>query len=242
MSRITVVNPNTSDVLTAVITAAATQVAPHGVEVVGVHPTSGVPSVESHAEETIAAVGVLEQVRVNDAATDAFVIACFGDTGVPAAREIATGPVVGMTEAALQAACLVAHRFTVITMPARTIAHSDRVVRALGLQHRCTVRAVDVAVHDLEAGAVAVLDAFAAEGALAMAEDGAEAIVLGCAGLADLVDPLAERLRIPVVEGVAAAVGAASSLLTMHLETSRRTTFAPVTGLPVTTLHIEETS
>ena len=113
MTRITVINPNTSAELTATITKAAQAVAGAGVTVTGVHPAVGVPSVESHAEEAIAAVGVIEQVRAHQADTDAFVIACFGDTGVAAAREVATCPVVGMTEAALQTACLVAHRFVV---------------------------------------------------------------------------------------------------------------------------------
>ncbi|MBB5161150.1 aspartate/glutamate racemase family protein [Mycobacterium sp. AZCC_0083] len=225
MTRITVINPNTSAELTATITKAAQAVAGAGVSVTGVHPATGVPSVESHAEEAIAAVGVIEQVRAHQADTDAFVIACFGDTGVPAAREVATCPVVGMTEAALQTACLVAHRFVVITLPARTIAHSDRVVRALGLEHRCTVTAVDVAVADLVAGSTHLLDAFdeAARGA-----HRAEAVVLGCAGLADLIDPLSDRLGVPVIDGIAAGVGIAAGLVAMGLNTSRASTFGPV--------------
>jgi allantoin racemase len=225
MTRITVINPNTSAELTATITKAAQAVAGAGVSVTGVHPAAGVPSVESHAEEAIAAVGVIEQVRAHQADTDAFVIACFGDTGVPAAREVATCPVVGMTEAALQTACLVAHRFVVITLPARTIAHSDRVVRALGLEHRCTVTAVDVAVADLVAGSTHLLDAF---DEAARAADRAEAVVLGCAGLADLVDPLSDRLGVPVIDGVAAGVGIAAGLVAMGLNTSRAITFGPV--------------
>ena len=109
-----------------------------------------------------------------------------------AAREVATCPVVGMTEAALQTACLVAHRFVVITLPARTIAHSDRVVRALGLEHRCSVIAVDVRVAELVDGSTHLLDAFAAAARTAIDTDHAEAVVLGCAGLADLVGPLSE--------------------------------------------------
>jgi allantoin racemase len=225
MTRITVINPNTSAELTATITKAAQAVAGAGVSVTGVHPATGVPSVESHAEEAIAAVGVIEQVRAHQADTDAFVIACFGDTGVPAAREVATCPVVGMTEAALQTACLVAHRFVVITLPARTIAHSDRVVRALGLEHRCTVTAVDVAVADLVAGSTHLLDAF---DEAARAADRAEAVVLGCAGLADLIDPLSDRLGVPVIDGIAAGVGIAAGLVAMGLNTSRASTFAPV--------------
>jgi allantoin racemase len=225
MTRITVINPNTSAELTATITKAAQAVAGAGVSVTGVHPAAGVPSVESHAEEAIAAVGVIEQVRAHQADTDAFVIACFGDTGVPAAREVATCPVVGMTEAALQTACLVAHRFVVITLPARTIAHSDRVVRALGLEHRCTVTAVDVAVADLVAGSTHLLDAF---DEAARAADRAEAVVLGCAGLADLIDPLSDRLGLPVIDGIAAGVGIAAGLVAMGLNTSRASTFGPV--------------
>jgi allantoin racemase len=225
MTRITVINPNTSAKLTATITKAAQVVTGAGVRVTGVHPAVGVPSVESHAEEAIAAVGVIEQVRAHQDDTDAFVIACFGDTGVPAAREVATCPVVGMTEAALQTACLVAHRFVVITLPARTIAHSDRVVRALGLEHRCTVTSVDVAVAELVDGSTHLLDAFAEA---ARAADHAEAVVLGCAGLADLVDPLSDRLGVPVIDGVAAAVGIAAGLVAMGLNTSRASTFGPV--------------
>ena len=225
MTRITVINPNTSAELTATITKAAQAVAGAGVTVTGVHPAVGVPSVESHAQEAIAAVGVIEQVRAHQTDTDAFVIACFGDTGVPAAREVATCPVVGMTEAALQTACLVAHRFVVITLPARTIAHSDRVVRALGLEHRCTVTAVDVPVAELVDGSTHLLDAFAEA---ARGADHAEAVVLGCAGLADLVGPLSDTLGVPVIDGVATGVGIAVGLVAMGLNTSRANTFAPV--------------
>jgi allantoin racemase len=233
MTRITVINPNVSAQLTDTITAAAQSVSGPGVTIAGVQPSVGVPSVESHAEEAIAAVGVLEQVRMHQGDTDAFVIACFGDTGVAAAREVATCPVVGMTEAALHTACLVAHRFVVVTLPPRTIAHSDRVVRALGLEHRCTVTAVDVPVAELAGGSVHLCDAFALASREAISTNGAEAVVLGCAGLADLVTPLSRQLGVPVIDGVAAAVGIAASLVAMGLNTSRANTFKAVPGLPV---------
>jgi allantoin racemase len=232
MTRITVINPNTSAALTATIAAAAQAVSGHGVTVTGTNPLVGVPSVESHAEEAIAAVGVLDRVRAHQAGTDAFVIACFGDTGVQAAREVATCPVVGMTEAALQTATLVAHRFVVVTMPPRTIAHSERVVRALGVQEHCTVTAVDVPVAELVGGSTHLVDAFAEAALAAMTTDGAEAVVLGCAGLADLGPILSGRLGVPVIDGVAAAVGIASGLVAMGLNTSRANTLAPVPDLP----------
>ena len=211
MTRITVINPNTTTELTDAITRAARSVAGVDVTVTGVNPTTGVCTVESHAEEAVAAVGVIEQVRRHQADCDAFVIACFGDTGVAAAREVATGPVVGMTEAALQTACLVAHRFGVITMPPRTIVHSPSASFAhLGLGHRCDVRAVDVPVggRSTAPGICSLRSPTPPVGRSRATR--AEAVVLGCAGLADLVGPLTRELGVPVIDGVAAAVGIAA--------------------------------
>jgi allantoin racemase len=233
--KIAVINPNTSDGITETIVTAARTVAGPGVEIVGVHPRRGVASVESHIEEAWATIGILEQIELAAAAevkADAYVIACFGDTGIDAAREAATVPVVGMTEAALFTAATLAHRFAIVTMPPRTIAQSDRVVRSLGLGHRCTVRAVDVPVSELEHGSVQLLELFAAEARVAIETDGAEAIVLGCAGLADLVEPLSSALGVPVVEGVAAAVAFASGLVAQGLMTSRVGAYGTVLGAP----------
>ena len=138
-----VVNPNTTASMTAAVVAGARAVAGPGTEVVGATPSRGVASVESHVDELWGAVGVLEAVLNGErTGVDGYVIACFGDTGLLGAREAATGPVVGMTEAALYTAAMIAHRFSIITMPLRTMEQAERVVRAVGLGHRCTVRAV----------------------------------------------------------------------------------------------------
>ena len=227
MSRIMIVNPNTTVAMTESLVTAAKGIARPGTELVGGTPGCGVSAIESHVDEVWGSLGVLEQVLEGEReGIDAYVIACFGDTGVPAAREIARGPVVGMTEAALFDAALIAHRFSIVTMPRRTMEQSDRIVRAVGLEHRCTVRAVDVPVADVAHGSGQLLDVFAAEGRRAIEEDAAEAIVLGCAGLIDLVAPLTDALGVPVVDGVLAAVTRAEGLLAQGLTTSRRSTFA----------------
>jgi allantoin racemase len=235
--NIVVINPNTSEGITETIVRAARSAAP-AAHVTGVHPSRGVPSVESHTEEAWATIGVLQQIEAADASPtppDAYVIACFGDTGLHAAREAARVPVVGMTEAALFTAVTVAHRFAIVTMPRRTIAQSDRVVEALGLTHRCTVRAVDVAVSELEDGSAHLLAAFSAEARKAIEVDGAEAIILGCAGLAELVAPLSAELGVPVIDGVAAAVAFASGLVSQGVHTSRAGAYGTVDGAPSAT-------
>lgn len=231
--RIAVINPNTTRSMTEAVLASGSAVARPGTELIGITPREGVASVESHIDEAVATVSVLREVERAEAdpdPPDAYVIACFGDTGVPAAREAARGPVVGMTEAALMTATLLAHRFTVVTMPRRTIEQSDRVVRALGLEHRCSVRAIDEPVSEVATGSLHLLEAFVDEARRAMAEDSAEALILGCAGLADLVGPLRQRLGIPVIEGVAAGVALAEGLVSQRLDTSRVGTWARQSG------------
>ena len=100
------------------------------------------------------------------------------------------------------------------------------------MKHRCSVIAVDVPVADLVDGSTHLLDAFAAAARTAIDTDQAEAVVLGCAGLADLVGPLTKALGVPVIDGVAAGVGIAAGLVAMGLNTSRANTFAAVPGLP----------
>jgi allantoin racemase len=224
---IMVVNPNTTASMTDKMVAAARQVVAEGTRIVGGTATRGVESVESNIDEVWGALGALEQVRAGEAlGVDGYVIACFGDTGLAAAKEAASGPTVGMTEAALFTAALLAARFSIVTLPPRTREQSQRVLRETGLASRCTIRAIDVRVSDLAGESGPILNAMRAEAGRAMVEDSAEAIVLGCAGLADLVTPLQEELGIPVVEGVAAAVKMVEGLLAQGLSTSRSSTFA----------------
>jgi allantoin racemase len=102
-----VVNPNTTVSMTDTVVAASRTVAAATTTVVGGTPARGVSAVESNLDEVWGAVCVTEQVTAGEqAGVDGYVIACFGDTGLAAARELARGPVVGMSEAALYAAAV----------------------------------------------------------------------------------------------------------------------------------------
>ena len=100
---IQVINPNTSLAMTETIGAAARAVAAPGTEILAVCPRAGVPSIEGHFDEAIAAVGVLEQIKAGrEQGVDGHVIACFGDPGLLAARELAQGPVIDGVSAAVK--------------------------------------------------------------------------------------------------------------------------------------------
>lgn len=232
--HIRILNPNTTTAFTNDLAATAARFAAPGTTVDARSPTHGTPSVESHVEEVIGAMGVIEQVVAGDReGVDGYVIACFGDTGLAAAREMTNAPVVGMTEAAFYTAALLTARFTVITLPPRTRIHSERVLRETGMTERCVLRAIDLPVLDLLEEEAAVHAAFLAEGQRALQEDHAEAIVLGCAGLSGLVGPLSEALRVPVIDGVMAGLKMVEGLVTLGLRTSKRSSFAapPLKGL-----------
>src|SRR6266436_8947117 len=112
--HILVVNPNTTASMTQKIGAAAQAVAASGTAIEAVNPTFGPPSIEGFYDEVFSIPGLLAQMRAAPSA-DAYVIACFDDTGLDAARCLTTAPVVGIGEAAFHMASLVAYRFSVVT-------------------------------------------------------------------------------------------------------------------------------
>src|SRR3984957_4486859 len=150
--RIKIINPNTTASFTERCLIAGCAVASRDTVILSGHPSKGTASVECFVDEATATVGVVEQVRAGEAeGVDGYVIACFGDTGLDAAREVARGPVVGVSEAALYAAALIAPVFSIIPLPARTRAFAERVLWHAGLE-RCSprVRTIDVPVLDCE--------------------------------------------------------------------------------------------
>ncbi|HTZ68738.1 MAG TPA: aspartate/glutamate racemase family protein [Roseiarcus sp.] len=230
--RIHVINPNTTRSMTLKIGLAAKAAASPGVEVTAVNPDFGPASIEGYFDEAFSVPGLIEEIgKVTDA--DAFVIACFDDTGLEAARCTTVAPVVGIGEAAFHMASLIAAKFSVVTTLSRSIAPIEHNLTKYGLAARCArVRAADVPVLALEEPGSKARQAIEQEIARALAEDGAEAIVLGCAGMTDLARDLERQARVPVLDGVACAVSLAESLVRLGIKTSKRKTYAAPLAKP----------
>jgi allantoin racemase len=224
---ICVVNPNTTASMTQKIGVAAKAAASPGVEVRAINPEFGPPSIEGYFDEAFAAPGLLAEIaKAPDA--DAFVVACFDDTGLEAARCATGAPVVGIGEAAFHLASLISEKFSVVTTLARSIAPIEKNLVKYGLAARCArVRAADVPVLALEEPGSDARRAIEVEIDRALKEDGAEAIVLGCAGMTDLARDLEAKAGVPVLDGVACAVGLAETLVRLGLRTSKRNAYAP---------------
>lgn len=226
--RLNIVNPNTTAAMTRTIAAAAKKAARPDAVITAVSSAFGPASIEGAYDDAFAVPGLLERIREGEAANaDAHVIACFDDTGLDAARALANAPVVGIGEAGFHLATMLAHRFAVVTTLSRSVPVLENNLVRYGLDRRCArVRAADVAVLELDDPASNARARIAAEIARALDDDHAEAIVLGCAGMADLAASLSAEFGVPVIDGVAAAVVLAEGLAAIGLATSKRGGFA----------------
>lgn len=214
--------------MTTSIASAAKAAAANGTQIVAVNPPDGPASIEGFYDEVFSVPGLLAEIARGEAmGVDAHVIACFDDTGLEAARCLATAPVIGIGEAAFHFASLLAHRFSVVTTLSRSIAAIETNLMKYGLDRRCAkVRACEVHVLDLEDKASDARRRIGDEIAAALAHDGADAIVLGCAGMADLAAELSRAHGAPVLDGVACAVKLAEGLASMRLRTAKRGAYA----------------
>ena len=227
--RITLINPNTSRAMTAKIAAAAREAAAPDVEVVAVCPEDGPAAIESHYDEAYASVAIAELILADQASggSDGYVIACFGDPGVDAARELVDVPVVGIAEAAMHVAVLSGRTFGVVTTLSRTLGRAQDLLHRHGFERACVAAyGTGIPVLALEHATGEALDEIAGWCERAVQHDRADVIVLGCAGMADLCRRLSERIGVPVVDGVAAAVGLVTTMARMGVGTSKRDEYA----------------
>ena len=226
--RILVVNVNTTQSMTETIGETARAVAAPGTEIVALTPSFGAESVEGNYESYLAAIAVMETVRSYREPYDAVIQAGYGEHGREGLQELLEVPVVDITEAAASTAQFLGHRYSVITTLDRAVPLIEDRLKLAGLTDRCaSVRASGLAVLDLEADPELAVEAIVAEAIRAVTDDRAEVICLGCGGMAGLTEQVEARTGVPVVDGVAAAVTIAESLVRLGLRTSKIRTYAP---------------
>ena len=225
--RILVVNPNTTASMTEKIGVAARCVASPGTEIVAANPAFGPASIEGFYDEAMSLAGMLDLIG-KAKGYDAVVIACFDDTGLDAARCLTDKPVIGIGEAAFHYASIIANKFSVVTTLARSVPALEHNLHRYGLIARCArVRSSEVAVLELEHPGSDACVRISTEIGRAVVEDRAEAIVLGCAGMADLAETLSREHGLPVLDGVTCAVGLAESMVRLRIFTSRLGGYSP---------------
>ncbi|KNY04051.1 aspartate/glutamate racemase family protein [Microbacterium sp. GCS4] len=236
--RILVANVNTTESMTEGIAAAARAVASPGTEIVGITPAFGAESCEGNFESYLAAIAVMDAITRYEGEYDAVIQAGYGEHGREGLQELLDVPVVDITEAAASTAMYLGRSYSVVTTLDRTVPLIEDRLMLGGLHDRCaSVRSSGLGVLELESDPERAIEAIVAEAQIAVEQDRAEVVVLGCGGMAELKDRVVERCGVPVVDGVQAAVAVAEGLVNLGLTTSKVRTYAPprpkrVTGFP----------
>jgi Asp/Glu/hydantoin racemase len=214
VARVLVVNPNSSVAVTERIEACVAPLQRVGdIRIDVVRLPEGPPGIQCQRDVEQVVQPLLARIEAEKA--DANVIACFSDPGLYAAREIAHGPVFGIAESAILTALSRGSRFGILAILPNSIPRHLRYAGAMGVLDRMAGdRALGLTVADL-ADADRTFDRLCSVGATLRDTDGADVLILGCAGMAHLRERLAEHLQIPVVEPTQAAVANACAAVTL---------------------------
>lgn len=212
--------------MTDKVAVAVRAVAHADTTVTATQPESGPASIEGYYDAVFSVPGLIAEIQKHPKA-DAVVIACFDDTGLDAARCITDVPVIGIGEAAFHMASMVSTKFGVVTTLSRSVAVLENNLHNYGLAHRCAkVRAAEVPVLELENPKSSARTDISREIQKSLRDDGAEAIVLGCAGMTDLAEALQTEHGVPVIDGVVSAVKLAESMVSLRIKTSKSGAYA----------------
>jgi allantoin racemase len=211
--KILLLNPNTTTAVTDLLQAAGVRAASSGTELVATTAKRGVPYIATRAEAQIGGAIALEMLAEAAGAFDAAIIAAFGDPGLFGARELFDIPIVGLAEAAMLTACMVGRKFSIVTFARALTPWYQECVDMHGLGQRCAgIRALDGtfrSISDVQAEKEEMLVALANQ---AVEQDGGDVVILSGAPLAGLAAKVADRIPVPVVDPIAAAVRQAETL------------------------------
>jgi allantoin racemase len=235
--RILFANPNTTVAVTDRIAAVARAAASPGTEIVAVTGRTGVPYIATRADAVVGAGVALELLAEHADGCDAAVVAAFADPGVGGARELLSIPVIGMAEAAMLTACMLGRRFSIVTFATAMGPWYRECVDYNGLSGRlASIRCVSGGFRDIASVQEEKGDALVEACCLAVEQDEADVVILGGAPLAGLAGKVADRVPVPLVDGVAAAVRQAEVLASLRVRkaiagTFRRPDAKVVTGV-----------
>ena len=214
--KVLLVNPNSTAALTDLMLQAGRQAASPSTVLLPLTAAHGVPYVATQAEAQISGAIVLEMLAEHAPEADGAIIAAFGDPGLLGARELFDYPVVGMAEAAMLTACMEGRRFGIVTFSTALAPWYRDTVRLYGLEARCAgvfaLQGSFASISDVQAEKEALLLQLAADAVAA----GADVLIFAGAPLSGMAARVADRIPVPVVEQVAAAVRQVETLVLMR--------------------------
>ena len=216
--RILLINPNTSEFVTAAVTAEAKRAAAADTEIQSVTGAMGPPIISCRSENAIGTHTAMELAADHVAGCDAIVLAVSFDSALAELRELLEVPVVGMTEAAMLTACMVGGRFALLSFGDRAMPLYEQLAYSYGLQERFAgAFALRQLTPDELRDPRVLIPLIKEEAARAIADTGAEAIVLAGAVFAGLAHELRDQIPVPVLDGISCGIPMAEMLVRLSL-------------------------
>jgi len=227
--NILVINPNSSEEMTRSIRAVLERVKRSDTNLEVVRTEGAPPAIQSAADAALATPHVLKLVReANKHGVDAIVLACFSDPGLEPARELSDVLVLGIQETTLHIAATLGHKYTILTPLAKRIASKEQDVRRFKAEPACaSVRALGMTVPETEADPKRTKERILAVARDAIEKDGAEVLVLGCAGMVGYAADVEDELGIVVLDPTSVAFKTAEALADLNVRHCKRGLYAP---------------
>lgn len=226
--RIFVINPNTSESMTDHIRWELERIKRPDTELRVISAEYGPVSIESAYDEALAQPATLERVRqANEEGYDAVILACFSDPGLDAAKEISDIPVIGIEESTMHIAAMLGHKFSITTAFRSRVPTRELHVRERGLESAyASTLVMNMSVLDMDANPEKAKARILELARTAVQEDGAEVIVLGCAGLAGYAEDIERELGAIVLDPTSVAFKIAEAIVDLGLRHSKVGRFA----------------
>jgi len=226
--KLLVINPNTSDAMTEDIKQTVARVKRNETEVAVLHPDFGPEALESFYDYQLASMGMIRMIKSRSMDYDGVLVACFGDPGLYALKEICDCPVIGIAEASFSAACLLGARFSVLAASEKAIPMMENLIAQYNFREKSAgVFSIGMSVLDAEKQKNKTIDCLIAAGEKAK-QCGAEVLIPGCAGMTGLSAAVEEALGLVVVD----PVGIGLSMLEMLVANGYRISKCGLYGKP----------
>lgn len=225
--KIKIINPNTTWSMTKSVEEISCKYARKDTIIEAVSPKTGPDSIECYVDEYLAVPGVIEEILKGEKdGVDAYVIACFGDPGLQAAREVTKKPVLGIAQSAMLLSSMISPYFSIVSVLDRSRKVTEDLVKSYGMESICkSIRTTGMSVLEFGENPQKGLEAIEKQCRIAIESDGAECILLGCAGFVDFVDELNKKLGVTVLDGVVPAIKFAEAMVDMRIYTSKFNTW-----------------
>lgn len=238
--KILVINPNTEEAMTEQIRNQLLPICPEDVVLDVMTNAAGPVSIEGHTDEIVSAYHILEMISENGKEYDGYLIACFSNhPSIAMLRELTGKSVIGIAEGACHYAALAGNSFAVVTTSPKWVPMLEEAIENFGLAKKCNgVYTSGLSVEELHSLSQEKVEKEIIQAGKIAVANGAEVIVLGCAGMSGMKEKLEESIKLPVIDSCEAGFLMLYGMCQMHLKSSRACMYAP--QLPRKTKNLNE--